>query len=315
MRVLVAGATGVIGRQLVPELVAAGHHVVTLARPDSPVPPDGPDVVRAGPFDVAAIGDAVRRARPDAVVDLRTAIPARIDPRHFRSQMALTNRLRSEATPTLIAAAGRDVRVVTEGLAYAYRPNGAGLADERDELWTGGPRPFRPSVAALQRLEEATDAVGGVTLRFGHLYGPGTAFAADGPFVQMIRARRAPIVGHGNAVFSFVHTHDAATAVLAALRCPVRGVLNVVDDDPAPVHDWLPEIARLVAAPPPRRIPTAVARLVAGSWGVAYMDRITGADNRRARRALDWRPTRPTWRQGLVDDLVPATPAATRGAA
>ncbi len=204
--------------------------------------------------------------------------------------------------------------MVTQGLAYAYRPVGERLADEQDELWTDGPRPFRPSVDALRRLEDATNEVGGLTLRFGHLYGPGTAFAADGAFVELIRRRRAPIVGRGDAVFSFIHTHDAARAIVAALHRPIGGVLNIVDDEPAAVHEWLPELARLVDAPAPRRIPAVLARLAAGSWGVAYMDRLAGADNEQARRSLAWTPTRPSWRDGLADELVAGDGVAQRAA-
>jgi nucleoside-diphosphate-sugar epimerase len=305
MRVLVAGATGVIGRQLVPQLVDAGHRVISLVRPDSPTPPATTEFVVADAFDAAAIGVAARTARPDAVVDVRTAIPRRLDPRRFAAQMTLTNRLRSQATPILVGTVGRDVRIITQSLAYAYRPVPGRRADEGAELWSDGPRPFRPSVAALQRLEDATARHDGLTLRVGHLYGPGTAFAADGMFVELIRRRRAPIVGAGAGTFSFVHTYDVATAIVATLDHPVTGVVNIVDDDPAAARDWLPTISGLLGAPPPRRIPTWLARFVAGSWSVAYMNQIVGADNQRARDWLDWHPSRPSWRQGIADELNP----------
>ena len=303
MNVLIAGATGVIGRQLVPMLIDAGHDVTVLARADGSEAPPGVRLVRAGAFDREAVSAAVRHVDPEAIVDLRTAIPRQLDPRRFEEQMALTNRLRSEATSILTHACDPRTRFISQGLAFAYRPSGTAPAKENDVLWTDGPRPFRPSVRALMELERLTAEVGGLTLRFGHLYGPGTSFAHDGAFIQQLMSRRAPIVGHGDSVFSFTHTADAANAVVAALDRPVRGVLNVVDDHPTPVREWLPELARLVDAPPPRRVPVALARLAAGSWGVAYMNRLRGADNRRARQVLDWRPRFSSWRDGFTSDL------------
>ena len=314
MNVLIAGATGVIGRQLVPMLIDAGDDVTVLARADRSEAPPGVRLVRAGAFDREAVSAAVRQVDPEAIVDLRTAIPRQLDPRRFEEEMALTNRLRTEATSILTHACDPRTRFISQGLAFAYRPSGTTPAKENDVLWTDGPRPFRPSVRALGELERLTAEVGGLTLRFGHLYGPGTSFAHDGAFIQQLMSRRAPIVGHGDSVFSFIHTADAASAVVVALHRSVRGVLNVVDDHPTPVREWLPELARLVGAPPPRRVPVALARLAAGSWGVAYMDRLRGADNRRARQVLDWRPRFSSWRDGFTSDLSDTPQPATASA-
>jgi nucleoside-diphosphate-sugar epimerase len=298
MRVLVAGGTGVVGRQLIPLLAANGHNVTILARSTRGVPNRDAVVITADALERGAVSEVVRHAAPDAVVNLLTAIPRVVDPRHLDSQMALTNRLRTEGTANLLAAAKR-TRFVSTGLAYAYQPTGGPVADEHRPLWVNGPRSFRSVVRALIELENRTAAAGGAVLRMGHLYGPGTAFAPDGAFVERLAAGRVPIVGHGKAVFSFLHTHDAATAIVAALDQPVTGVFNVVDDEPAYVHDWLPQLARISRAPLPKQIPVALARLAVGAWGVAYMTRIVGAHNGRARHALDWAPRYTTWRAGF----------------
>jgi nucleoside-diphosphate-sugar epimerase len=287
MRVLVAGATGVIGASLVPLLRAAGHDVVAMSR--RPAAGD----VAADALDREAVRRAVRDAAPDVVVNMLTAIPAAVDPRHLARDFTLTNRLRTEGTRNLIEAAG-GARVISQGLAYAYQP-APGLADEDQPLWTSHtPRQFAPVLAALIELERLTVAAGGVVLRFGHLYGPGTAYAPDGSFAAQVRAGKVPLVSGGNAVFSFTHTEDAAGAVVAALdRGDAGRILNVVDDTPVPLHDWLPAYAGLVGGPAPKPAPAPIARLVVGGWGVAFMNRLRGADNARARNELDWTPRHP----------------------
>ncbi|MCK2219581.1 NAD(P)-dependent oxidoreductase [Actinomadura sp. ATCC 31491] len=279
MKVLVAGATGVIGRQLVPLLRAVGHEVVTLSR-------HGDLAVDA--LDREATVRAVRRARPDAVVHLLTAIPPVIDPRRIDRQFALTNRLRDEGTRNLIEAAP-GARIVSQGLAYAYAP-APGLADEDAPLWREAPKVYRPVVAALESLERQTVAAGGLVLRFGHLTGPGSAYDKDGSTTRAVLRGRMPVVGDGGSVLSFTHAHDAATAVVAALDRDVTGALNVVDDTPTPMREWLPAFARQLGAPPPKRVPAFLARLAVGPFGVAFMTRLRGADNCRARLVLNWRP-------------------------
>ena len=302
MKILVAGATGVIGRQLVPLLEAVGHDVVALVRPGGEDRHAGTQVAVADALDGPAVRRAVQQAAPDAVVDLLTAIPRTIDPRHLARDMAPTNRLRTRGLANLIAAAP-GARLVVESLAYAYRPTRGRPVDEDQPLWTDGPRQFRPVAAALVEHERLAREAGGAVLRFGHLYGPGTSYAADGSFIDRLRAGKVPIVGAGASVFSFTHTHDAATAVVAALDKPVTGALNIVDDDPAPAHEWMPELARIVGAPTPKRVPTVLARLAVGGWGVAFMTALAGADNHRARMHLDWRPGYPSWRDGFAAEL------------
>ena len=193
--------------------------------------------------------------------------------------------------------------MIAQGLAYAYDPTGHRSANEDEPLWQHPPRQFTPVLAALQDLERATEAAGGTVLRLGHLYGPGTIYADDGSFTAAVRAGRVALVGSGESVFSFIHVHDVATAVLAALDKDVRGVLNVVDDDPTPIRTWLPALAKMVDAPEPKRVPTAMARIAVGGWGTAFMTELRGADNARARLVLDWRPRFTSWREGFAREL------------
>jgi nucleoside-diphosphate-sugar epimerase len=299
MKVLVAGASGAIGRQLVPALSAAGHEVVGMARSTSETATLAVDAL-----DRDALIAAVRGVAPDAVVNMLTAIPARLNPRRMPAEFALTNRLRTEGTRHLLdAAAQSGVRqIIAQGLAFAYEP-GIGSADEETPLWQRPPAPFTSTMAALRELESMTTRAGGTVLRLGHLYGPGTTFAADGSFVDDVRGGKVPIAGAGASVFSFVHVADVATAVVAALSHDVYGVLNIVDDDPVPIRDWLPEMAEVLGAPRPRRLPLALVRLAAGGWGAVYLGGLRGADNTRARQVLGWRPRHRSWRAGLAREL------------
>ena len=308
MRVLIAGATGAIGRQLVPILSSVGHDVVALSRRPSTAFAGADGTIRscqADALDAAVIERLVGEVRPDAIVNLLTAIPAELDPRRLKRDFELTNRLRQEGTANLLAAAQGlpGAYMVAEGLAYAYEPApspAASSADEDTPLWANPPRQFAPNVEAIRVLEERTAESGGAVLRIGHLYGPGTSYAADGSFTRQVRAGRVPLVGGGASVFSFSHVYDVATAIVAALdRRPV-GPLNVVDDDPAPMSTWLPYFAD-VGARRPKSVPAALARMAVGSFGVAYMTRLRGADNARARLSLDWRPRYTSWRDGFEE--------------
>jgi nucleoside-diphosphate-sugar epimerase len=307
MRVFVAGATGVVGRQLLPLLAEVGHEPIGMARTAAAadrVRELGGRPVRADALDPDAVAQAVRTAAPDAIVNMLTAIPAKLDVRHTARDFAATNRLRTEGTRNLLAAAERTGvrRVVAQGLAYAYEP-GDGVANEDAPLWANPPAQFVPVLAALREMERQTTAAGGLVLRLGHLYGPGSAFAADGQFTQQVRAGKLPVVGGGTATFSFLHGADAASAIVAALDRPVRGVLNVVDDDPAPAREWIPALARIVGGRTPMRLPAALARPAIGGWGVAFMTRLRGADNARTRLSLDWRPRYASWRDGFAAEL------------
>jgi nucleoside-diphosphate-sugar epimerase len=288
MRVLVAGATGVIGSRLLPLLGAVGHEAVAMVRRRDRAP-DGVRAVEADALDREAVRRAVREAAPDAVVNMLTAIPAALNPRRLARDFATTNRLRTEGTRNLVDAAG-GARIVSQGLAYAYQP-GPDLANEDAPLWTTRtPKQFAPVLAALIELERLTAGAGGRTLRFGHLYGPGTAFAPDGSFARQVRAGKVPLVGGGHAVFSFTHADDAASAIVAALDRDGGGALNVVDDAPTALRDWLPPYAARLGGPPPKPAPAALARLAVGGWGVAFLNELRGAGNARARLQLNWRP-------------------------
>lgn len=305
MRVLVAGATGVIGRQILPLLSAVGHDVIALSRPGDralALQRSGVQVAAADALDPTALSRAMRDTAPDAVVNMLTAIPGTINPRKMARDFAATNRLRTEGTRNLVHAA-QEVgvgRIISQGLAYAYQP-GAGPAAEDTPLWQHPPKQFAPVLDALIELERLTTEADGLVLRFGHLYGPGSIFAADGSLVRQVKAGKMPIVGEGAAVFSFTHAHDAATAVAAALDKKTDGFLNVVDDTPAPLHEWLPALAKTLGAPAPKQVPAALARLAVGSWGVAYMNELRGADNTRARLQLDWRPRYASYVDGFAE--------------
>ena len=298
---------------MVPLLTAVGHEVLGLARPGSDIgglAAAGARVVVADALDRDGLRRAVRQAAPDAVVNMLTAIPAELDPRHLARDFAVTSRLRTEGTRNLIEAAP-GARLISQGLAYGYQP-GDRLADEDVPLWRAGtPKQFVPVLDALIELERLTAQAGGLTLRLGHLYGPGSIYAADGSFVRQVRAGKVPLVGGGNAVFSFTHAHDVATAVAAALDKPaVAGVLNIVDDHPTPLRDWLPKLAAVLGAPAPKKAPAALARLAVGGWGVAFMNELRGAANTRARLHLDWRPRYASATEGLAAELTGVTAQA-----
>jgi nucleoside-diphosphate-sugar epimerase len=304
MRVLVAGATGVIGRQLTPVLAQAGHDVIALAR--TPMGPDaGYDVVVADALDRMARASAVDKAEPDVIVHLLTAIPKQLNPKKLATEFAVTNRLRTEGTANLVDAArtAGNARVIAQGLAYAYLPSRSQPVDENTAFWTDGPKQFRPVVEALLEHERITREAGGLVLRFGHLYGPGSSYGPDGDFTRQVRAGKVPIVGGGGSIFSFTHARDAATAVAAAVARPTTGALNIVDNNPTPMRVWLPELARLLGAPAPKKAPAWLARTAVGSWGVAFMTSLSGADNTRARTQLGWSPSYPSWQDGFTADL------------
>jgi nucleoside-diphosphate-sugar epimerase len=305
MRVFVAGATGAVGRPLVPMLVEKGHEVLGLARSAGAaeeIAGLAGTPVTADALDREAVVAAIARVRPEAVVHQLTAIPSPLDPKHIDAEFRLTNRLRTEGTRNLLdgwrAAGGR--LFVAQSIAFAYDPEGRGLRTEDDPLWRRPPRTFAGILEAIRDLESRVTAAGGAVLRYGHLYGPGTQLADDGANTARVRAGRFPVVGSGEAVFSFTHVDDAAGAAVRALETGVRGVFNVVDDDPAPVREWLPELARQLGAPAPGHVPTAAAEETSGEWGVAYLTRLAGASNARARQAMGWRPIHPSWRRAMV---------------
>jgi nucleoside-diphosphate-sugar epimerase len=306
VRVFVAGATGVIGRRLVPLLVQAGHEVTGMTR--SPrraqaLKEAGATPAVADALDARAVREAVEKARPEVVVHQLTDIPAALNPRRYGEQMAGNDRLRVEGTSNLVAAAN-GARFVAQSVAFAYRPTSEELWTEADPLYLDAPGGFRRSVLALAELERQVAGTEGVVLRYGYFYGPGTGYTRDGPMAELVRKRRLPVVGRGGGTWSFIHVDDAARATLAALDPDTKaGVYNVVDDDPAPVRKWIPAFAQALGAPAPRRVPEWVARLAAGQLGVYFMTRLQGASNAKARLELSWEPAIPSWREGFRSAL------------
>jgi nucleoside-diphosphate-sugar epimerase len=308
MRVFVAGATGAIGRQLVPRLVEAGHEVHGMTRSESKramLRKLGAVPVVADALDPDRVAQAVGRARPDVIVHQLTAIPARLDLRHVNRDFALTNRLRTEGTDHLLSA-GQAVgvrRFVAQSHIVQYARTGAAVKGEDDAIDRSPAREMRANLGAIRHLEEAVLGARwteGIVLRYGHFYGPGTSLAPGAEQLELVRRRRFPLVGDGGGVWSFIHVADAAEATVAAVEHGGRGVYNIVDDDPAPVAKWLPALARELGARKPMRVPRFVGRLFAGEAGVVMMTELRGASNAKAKRELGWRPEHASWRQGFT---------------
>ena len=262
--------------------------------------------VVADALDPEQVADAVARARPEVIVHELTAIGA-LDMRHFDRDFALTNRLRVDGTDHLLSA-GQAVgvgRFVAQGVAgYGmYARTGGAVKSEEDPLDSTPVREMSETLAAIGHLEKAVlraDWTEGIVLRYGAFYGPGTSLAPGEEQFELIRKRKFPLVGDGGAVWSFIHVADAAEATVAAIEHGSRGVYNVVDDDPAPVAEWLPALAQTLGAKKPMRVPRFIGRLFAGEAGVVMMTDIRGASNAKAKGELQWRPGHPSWRQGFA---------------
>jgi nucleoside-diphosphate-sugar epimerase len=263
--------------------------------------------VVADALDPEQVADAVGQVRPDVIVHELTAIPETLDMRHFDRDFALTNRLRTEGTDHLLSA-GQAIavrRFVAQSYAaWPYVRTGGPVKTEEDPLDPSPPREMRESFRAIRHLEEAVLAAEwteGIVLRYGAFYGPGTSLEAGAEQVELVRRRRLPLVGDGGGVWSFIHIADAAEATVAAIEHGSRGIYNIVDDDPAPVAEWLPALAQTLGAKRPRRVPRLIGRLFAGEAGVVMMTEIRGASNAKAKRELGWRPAHPSWRQGFFE--------------
>ena len=317
MQIFVAGATGVLGRALVPQLVARGHEVVGMTRSASKqdlVRSLGARPVVADALDPDAVAQAVASAEPEVIVHQLTALsgPMSIrDARHperFRGAI-MTNRLRTEATDHLLAA-GRAVgarRFVAQSFG-AFRFAGGPVQPEAEPLDPNPPAALRTGLAAILYLERAVTTIEwgeGLALRYGGFYGPGTSIslAPDAQMAAPIRKRRFPIVGGGGGVWSLIHVEDAATATAVAVERGGPGIYNVVDDEPAPVREWLPVLASALDAKPPRRIPRWLGRLLAGETATVMMTDVRGASNEKAKRELGWQPRYASWRQGFAQGL------------
>jgi 2-alkyl-3-oxoalkanoate reductase len=310
MRVFVAGATGAIGRPLVRQLVQSGHDVAGTTRSESRadrIRADGGEPVVVDALDRDALLAAVANARPNAVVHQLTQIPDDLNPRKMGEQFEMTDRLRTEGTHNLVdaARAAGAGRFVAQSIAFAYRMDGpAGeLKTEADPLLgDDAPGSFRHIVQAVAQMERTVVDAGGLVLRYGYFYGPGTSYAAsDGATAARVRKRGFPIVGDGGGVFPFIHVDDAAAATVAALEHGDPGVYNVVDDDPAPLREWLPVYAEAIGAKPPRRVPKLAAWIAAGKVAADGATKMRGASNAKAKRELGWEPRYSSWRQGFFE--------------
>ena len=310
MRVLLAGATGAIGRPLVPRLLAAGHELTAMTRSErsaETLRSAGAAAVVVDVFDREALVAAVTEARPEAVVHELTALPDRFNPRD-KQLYEPTNRVRTEGTRNLLEAARAAAvrRFVCQSIAFGYAPGGERVKTEDAELFRDAPAPFDGGMRALEEMERmvlSAEGIEGLILRYGWFYGPGTYFATDGSTASDVRRRRFPVVGEGTGVFSFIHVDDAADATVAALERGAPGAYNVVDDEPAAMRDWLPVYAGALGAKPPRRVPVWLARIVAGRMVAEMASRLPGASNERAKRELGWRPAHPSWRTGFAESL------------
>ena len=304
MRVFVAGASGVIGRPLVAQLVAAGHEVTGMTRSRErarAIERAGATAVICDALDAPALQEAVGAVEPDAVVHQLTSLPHRFDPRR-QDLYEATNRVRTEGTRNLLETAG-GARIVCQSIAFAYRPHGEPrVLDEDAPLNLAAPPPFGEGVRVLAEMERAVleaEGLDGLVLRYGWFYGPGTFYGEGGSMARDVARRRFPIIGEGRGLNSFIHVDDAAAATVAAVERGAPGIYNVVDDEPAPLRDWLPVYAEAIGARRPLRIPVWLARLLAGKAVAAMAGTLPGASNARAKSELGWEPRWPSWRTGF----------------
>jgi nucleoside-diphosphate-sugar epimerase len=302
VRVFVAGGAGVLGRRLVPQLVARGHEVTattTSAAKVGLLDRLGAEAVVMDGLDAQAVGEAVARSRPDVIVHQMTAISGKPDIRHFDRWFATTNRLRTEGTDHLLAAA--EATGVPHVVAQSYAGwngirTGGWVKTEEDPL---DPTSTGKGAEAIRHLEDVVLGVGGAVLRYGALYGPG----ATDDQVELVRRRQYPVIGTGGGYSSWVHLDDAASAAVLALEQKATGVFNIVDDDPAPAAEWLPWLAQCAGAKKPMRIPVWLGRLLAGDQAVTMMVEGRGFSNAKAKRELGWVLRHPSWREGFREEL------------
>jgi nucleoside-diphosphate-sugar epimerase len=312
MRVFVVGASGAIGTRLIPQLINRGHEVIGTSRsPDKAerLRAFGAEPVVLDALDAAAVREAVAAAEPDAIVHQATALANARFSRNFDRSFAQTNRLRTEGTDNLLAAA-RDAgvaRFVAQSFAsMRYAREGGPVKTEDDPLDRNPPASARETHAAMRYLDQAVTDAGGIALRYGGFYG-----AANDGLVEPVRKRQFPIVADGGGVFSFIHLDDAAAATVLALEHDGPAIYNIVDDEPAPVREWLPVLASALGAKPPRHEPRWLARLIAGEAAVILGTESNGASNVKAKRELGWKLGYPSWRQGFAEVYARSRPEAT----
>jgi nucleoside-diphosphate-sugar epimerase len=308
MRIFLTGATGAVGRHLVPMLVAEGYEVTGTTRTPGraeALRAAGAEPVLLDVLDRPAVLDAVGKAEPEVVIHQATALAGAMDLRHFDRFFATTNRLRAEGTDTLLEAAGTvgARQLIAQSFAgWPYARTGGPVKTEDDPLDPDPAGNARQTLAAIEHLEAAVTGAPGITgtvLRYGAFYGPGTSLARGVELAEMVRRRRFPIVGSGAGIFSFCHIEDAAAATAAAVRTGAGGIFNVVDDEPARVSEWLPVLAQVLRGPRPRRVPAWLARGLLGGQGTVMMTSARGASNAKAKRELGWTPAYPSWRDGF----------------
>lgn len=308
MRVFVAGATGAMGRYLVPRLIAAGHEVTGLARSQQTADwlrGAGVQVAMADALDRDGLITAVREAKPEAVIHQLTGLAGATDYRRFDKSFALTNRLRMIGTDNLLEAAraaGARRFIAQSYGGWNYTRTGGPVKTEQDPLDPHPPANQTKTLEAIRYLEQAigsADDVEGLSLRYGNFYGPGSGLSRDGDIAAAVRKRRFPIVGDGGGIWSFIHLDDAAAATVAALEHGAPGIYNICDDEPVPVRTWLPAFAQAIGAKPPRHVPVWLGRLLAGDVVVSMMTQVRGASNNKARLELAWLPHYGTYRDGF----------------
>jgi nucleoside-diphosphate-sugar epimerase len=314
MKVFVAGATGALGSKLVPRLVAGGHDVVGMTRSERKagmIQQMGATPAIADGLDAEAVGRAVGEAEPEVIVHELTALSGSLDLRKFEQSFALTNRLRTEGTDHLLAAAravGAKRFIAQSYAAWTYERTGGPVKTEDDPLDPDPVPATRTTLDAIRYLEAAVTGaewVEGLVLRYGGFYGPGTSMSLnpEGEHVEMIRKRKFPLVGESSGIWSLIQIDDAAAATAAAVEGGAPGVYNVVDDQPAAAADWLPGLAEAVGAKRPMRVPRWLGRIMAGEAAVTMMTETRGASNAKAKSELGWAPKYPTWREGFAHGL------------
>ena len=311
MRVLIAGATGAIGRPLIGRLIAAGHDVAGLTRSETAAQTlrdCGAEPHSADVFDQASVIEACAAARPEVLVCQLTALPRALNLRKYARDLEPTNRLRRLATPNLIAgarAAGAR-RIVVQSISFITAPEGPAIHDETARPYDDAPSAMRPAVAAAVQMEREVLAAADldpVVLRYGFFYGPGTHYGSGGSNITEISRRRFPVVGRGTGISSFVYIEDAASASVTALEGGASGLYNVTDDEPAPMHEWVPFVAGVIGAKPPRHLPVLIARLATGPHVVHFATTLRGNNNDRFKQTFAWSPSYPSWREGFQSTL------------
>jgi 2-alkyl-3-oxoalkanoate reductase len=317
MKILVAGGSGVVGRRLVPLLVGKGHKVAALTRSAAKagsVHSLGAEPVIADALEPSHVMRAIQRFQPDVIIHQLTAISHHLDLSRYDQEFAETNRLRTEGTDNLLAgarAAGVRRFIAQSFAGWPYAREGAPVKKEGDRFDPSPPPAFRRTLDALRYLEAKVmgeKSMEGVILRYGFFYGPGTAFGKDGALIEDIRQRRVPIIGGGEGIWSFIHIDDVARITLAAVEQGAPGIYNIVDDDPAPVSEWLPALAAILGAPPPRHVPTWMARLLIGDAFI-LMTEARGASNAKAKKTFGELLLWPSWREGFKNEFADSQPA------